>query len=60
MCDIIPILPRSTSHCCTIYLVIDDLYANFIETAKKAYKEKFGKEPIVIDVVIGDGSRKLC
>ena len=23
-------------------------------------KEKYGKEPIVIDVVIGDGSRKLC
>lgn len=45
---------------CTINLVSDDLYANFIETAKKAYNEKFGKEPIVIDVVIGDGSRKLC
>lgn len=45
---------------CTINLVSEDLYANFIETAKKAYKEKFGKEPIVIDVVIGDGSRKLC
>ena len=45
---------------CTINLVSDDLYANFIDTAKKAYKEKFGKDPIVIDVVIGDGSRKLC
>lgn len=45
---------------CTINLVTDELYANFIETAKKAYKEKFGKEPIVIDVVIGDGARKLC
>lgn len=45
---------------CTINLVTDELYDNFIETAKKAYKEKFGKEPIVIDVVIGDGSRKLC
>ena len=44
---------------CTINLVSDDLYDNFIATAKKAYKEKFGKEPIVIDVVIGDGSRKL-
>ena len=33
---------------------------NFITTAKNAYKEKFGKEPVVIDVVIGDGSRKLC
>lgn len=45
---------------CTINLVSDELYANFIETAKKAYKEKFGKEPVVIDVVIGDGARKLC
>ncbi len=45
---------------CTINLVSDELYANFVETSKKAYKEKFGKEPIVIDVVIGDGARKLC
>lgn len=45
---------------CTINLVSDELYANFIETAKRSYKEKFGKEPIVIDVVIGDGARKLC
>ncbi len=45
---------------CTINLVSDELYANFIETSKKAYKEKFGKEPLVIDVVISDGARKLC
>ena len=45
---------------CTINLVAEDLYDNFISTAKQAYKEKFGKEPIVIDVVIGDGARKLC
>lgn len=45
---------------CTINLVSDELYANFIETAKKSYKDKFGKEPIVIDVVIGDGARKIC
>ena len=45
---------------CTINLVREELYNNFIATAKKAYKEKFGKEPAVIDVVIGDGSRKLC
>lgn len=44
---------------CTINLVSDDLYENFIETARKSYQEKFGKEPITIDVVIGDGSRKL-
>lgn len=45
---------------CTINLVSEDLYDNFIQTAKKQYKEKFGKEPLVIDVVIGDGARKLC
>jgi galactokinase len=45
---------------CTINLVADELYTPFIETAKKAYKEKFGKQLVVIDVVIGDGSRKLC
>jgi len=44
---------------CTINLVSDDLYENFLSTAKKSYQEKFGKEPIVIDVVIADGSRKL-
>ena len=45
---------------CTINLVSEELYAPFIETAKKSYVEKYGKEPIVIDVVIGDGSRKLA
>lgn len=45
---------------CTINLVRDELYDNFIKIAKEAYAEKFGKEPGVIDVVIGDGSRKVC
>ena len=45
---------------CTINLVSDELYAPFIGAAKKGYKERFGKEPLVIDVVIGDGSRKIC
>ena len=45
---------------CTINLVKDELYRSFIETAKKKYAEKYGKEPKVIDVVIGDGSRRLC
>lgn len=45
---------------CTINLVEDNLYKNFVETAKAKFKEKYGKEPIVIDVVIGDGARKLC
>ena len=38
----------------------DELYDQFIADAKKKYFEKYGKEPKVIDVVIGDGSRKIC
>lgn len=45
---------------CTINLVREELYENFITTAKKEYKEKFGKEPVVIDVVIGDGARNCA
>ena len=45
---------------CTINLVEDALYDHFTKTAVAKFKEKYGKEPQVIDVVIGDGSRKLC
>ena len=45
---------------CTINLVADELYPNFVETAMAKFKEKYEKSPIVIDVVIGDGSHKLC
>lgn len=45
---------------CTINLVEDDLYNHFCETAKAKFKEKYGKEPVIIDVVIGDGARKIC
>lgn len=45
---------------CTINLVKDDLYDKFIEDAKTEFKKKFGKEPKVYNVVISDGSRKLC
>ena len=44
---------------CTINLVKDGLYDNFIATAKEKYQEAYGKEPLVYDVVIGDGARKL-
>ena len=44
---------------CTINLVEDDLYNHFCETAKAKFKEKYGKEPVIIDVVIGDGARKI-
>ncbi len=45
---------------CTINLVKEDKYDAFIEEATKTYKEKFGRNPKVYDVVISDGSRKLC
>ncbi len=45
---------------CTINLVSNELYDNFVKVVKTKFKEKYGKEPIIIDVVIGDGSRKLC
>ena len=44
---------------CTINLVKEELYDAFIEKAFSAYKEKFGHEPKLYNVVIGDGSRKL-
>ena len=45
---------------CTINLVKNELYDTFIADAKAKYAAKYGKEPKVIDVVIGDGSRKIC
>lgn len=45
---------------CTINLVKDELYDDFIATSKKKFAEKFGHAPKVYDVKIGDGSRKIC
>lgn len=45
---------------CTINLVADELYDYFIKEVKEKFSAKFGKDPIIINVVIGDGSRKLC
>ena len=45
---------------CTINLVKDELYDNFIADVKKKYAERYGKEPKIYDVVIKDGSRKIC
>ena len=44
---------------CTINLVPEDKYDNFITTAVKGFTQKFGKEPKVYPVKIGAGSRKL-
>ena len=43
---------------CTINLVKDELYDNFIATAKKKFNEKYGHEPVVYPVVISDGAHK--
>lgn len=44
---------------CTINLVKNELYDNFVEKTKEAFKAKFGRSPKVYDVVIGDGSRRV-
>ena len=44
---------------CTINLVKDELYDEFIAAAKAQFAEKFGHEPKIYDVVISDGARKL-
>ena len=43
---------------CTINLVKDELYEHFVETAKSRFNEKYGHEPVIIDVVISDGARR--
>ena len=45
---------------CTINLVSEELYDNFVKVAVEKFQAKYGKKPIIIDVVIGDGSRKLA
>jgi galactokinase len=45
---------------CTINLVKDALYDDFISEATGAFKAKFNKSPKVYGVIISDGSRKLA
>lgn len=44
---------------CTINLVKDELYDGFVKTAVEKFKEKYGKEPKIIPVVIGEGGRRV-
>lgn len=44
---------------CTINLVKDELYDNFIATAKTKFNEKYGHEPVVYPVIISDGARRV-
>ena len=44
---------------CTINLVKDELYDAFTRRAVEAFEERFHITPKIIDVVIGDGSRRI-
>ena len=44
---------------CTINLVKEELYDDFIASAKAQFAARFGHEPKVYDVVISDGARRL-
>lgn len=44
---------------CTINLVKDEYYDDFVNTAVEKFTEKFGHAPKVYDVVISDGARLL-
>lgn len=45
---------------CTINLVKDNLYEPFITDVKTKYQAKYGKQPKIYDVVISEGSHKVC
>lgn len=44
---------------CTINLVSGEVYSKFCKTVVEKFSSKYGKEPKIIDVVIGDGSRRI-
>lgn len=43
---------------CTVNLVKDDLYDNFIATVTKKFSEKYGHEPKIYPVIVSDGARR--
>lgn len=44
---------------CTINLVNDNIHDKFIDDVKVRFKEKYGHEPKIYDVVISDGARRV-
>ncbi len=44
---------------CTINLVANELVDAFKKEVVEKFEAKYGKKPVVIDVVIGDGARRL-
>lgn len=45
---------------CTINLVKDELYDQFVKNAKEKFNAIYGHEPVIYDVVISDGAHKEC
>ncbi len=43
---------------CTVNLVKDDLYDNFIATVTSKFNEKYGHEPKIYPVIVSDGARR--
>ena len=43
---------------CTVNLVKDELYDNFIETAKVKFNEQYGHEPKIYPVIVSVGARR--
>lgn len=44
---------------CTINLVKEELYDEFIAAAKERFAAKYGHEPKIYDVVIADGAHRI-
>ena len=44
---------------CTINLVKEERYDSFLRKTKEAYLTEYGKEPLIYDVVIKDGARRI-
>lgn len=44
---------------CTINLVKEELYEAFISTAKRQFEARYGITPLIYEVVISDGARRL-
>ncbi|MBQ9185415.1 MAG: galactokinase [Bacteroidales bacterium] len=44
---------------CTINLVKDELYEEFVKVASEKFEQKFGHKPKVYDVIISDGARAI-
>ncbi|MCC8035768.1 MAG: galactokinase [Rikenellaceae bacterium] len=44
---------------CVIHLIEEGAHDSYRDAVQKAYKEKYAVEPRIIDVIIGEGSRRL-